>query len=313
MAVQFVYYPQIPGGSTAPPTSFLLNGATTTVTEDTITPANNLPLPVQLVDSSGNANKVSATQSGAWNITNISGTVSLPTGASTEATLASASAKLPATLGQKAMSASLAVALASDQSSIPVTSAQLPASLGQKVMASSSPVVIASDQSSIPVAATQSGAWNITNVSGTVSLPTGASTETTLSAVSGKLPATLGQKVSASSLAVVIASDQSTLPVSGTVTVNPNGGTIVTVLTGGSATTSAAQLVATGSWISVQIQNLDSIPIFLGDSSVTTDTGSKPGVRLMPGDSFSWTSSAACFVIAGSTGGTNKISLVKFT
>ena len=33
------------------------------------------------------------------------------------------------------------------------------------------------------VAATQSGTWNITNVSGTVSLPTGAATETTLSAV----------------------------------------------------------------------------------------------------------------------------------
>ncbi len=33
------------------------------------------------------------------------------------------------------------------------------------------------------VAATQSGTWNITNVSGTVSLPTGASTETTLQAL----------------------------------------------------------------------------------------------------------------------------------
>jgi hypothetical protein len=53
---------------------------------------------------------------------------------------------------------------------------------GQDVMADSEPVVIASDQSAVPVtgtvAATQSGAWNITNVSGTVSLPTGASTLT---------------------------------------------------------------------------------------------------------------------------------------
>jgi len=45
----------------------------------------------------------------------------LPSGAATEATLAAASAKLPATLGQKAMTASMAVALASDQSAIPVT------------------------------------------------------------------------------------------------------------------------------------------------------------------------------------------------
>lgn len=39
----------------------------------------------------------------------------LPTGATTEATLAAQSAKLPATLGQKAMSASMAVVLSSDQ------------------------------------------------------------------------------------------------------------------------------------------------------------------------------------------------------
>jgi len=36
------------------------------------------------------------------------------------------------------------------------------------------------------VAATQSGTWNINNVSGTVSLPTGAATETTLSSILGK-------------------------------------------------------------------------------------------------------------------------------
>ncbi len=40
---------------------------------------------------------------------------------STEATLLAVSAQIPTTLGQKAMAASLAVALASDQSAIPVT------------------------------------------------------------------------------------------------------------------------------------------------------------------------------------------------
>jgi hypothetical protein len=38
-------------------------------------------------------------------------------------------------------------------------------------------------------AATQSGTWNITNISGTVSLPTGAATEETLSTLSGKVTA----------------------------------------------------------------------------------------------------------------------------
>jgi hypothetical protein len=39
------------------------------------------------------------------------------------------------------------------------------------------------------VAATQSGTWNVTNISGTVSLPTGAATESTLSTLNGKVTA----------------------------------------------------------------------------------------------------------------------------
>jgi hypothetical protein len=58
---------------------------------------------------------------------------------------------------------------------------------GQAVMASSSPVVIASNQTAIP--SSQSGTWNVTNVSGTVSLPTGASTEATLSSLDAKVTA----------------------------------------------------------------------------------------------------------------------------
>lgn len=47
-------------------------------------------------------------------------------------------------------------------------------------------------------------------------LPTGAATETTLSAISAQLPATLGQKTMANSMAVVLSSDQSSIPVTGT-------------------------------------------------------------------------------------------------
>lgn len=39
------------------------------------------------------------------------------------------------------------------------------------------------------VAATQSGTWNINNISGTISLPTGAATESTLSTLNGKVTA----------------------------------------------------------------------------------------------------------------------------
>ena len=52
--------------------------------------------------------------------------------------------------------------------------------VGQNTMANSLPVAIASDQTAIPV--TQSGTWNINNITGTVTLPTGAATESTLAA-----------------------------------------------------------------------------------------------------------------------------------
>jgi len=121
------------------------------------------------------------------------------------------------------------------------------------------------------VSAAQSGTWNITNISGTVSLPTGASTaanqstiighvdgiesalttlnakdfatETTLAAMSAKLPATLGQKTMANSMAVVIASDQTVIPASqsGSWSVAQSGNWSVRAQDGsGNALTSAA-------------------------------------------------------------------------
>ena len=143
---------------------------------------------------------VQAAQSGTWNIGNISGTISLPTGAAADSTVSTMSGKLPATLGQKTSAASMAVVVASDQSTIPVSLASVP----------SHPVTNAG---TFAVQASQAGTWNIANVSGTVSLPTGAATETTLSGMSGKLPATLGQKAMSASMAVAIASDQSNVPV----------------------------------------------------------------------------------------------------
>ena len=82
---------------------------------------------------------IPVTQSGSWTVTANLGTIA---GVATEVTLSALNAKLN--------------------------------TLGQKTMANSAPVVLASDQSAIP--ASQSGTWNITNISGTVSLPTGAAT-----------------------------------------------------------------------------------------------------------------------------------------
>ncbi len=105
-------------------------GTAGTASADVITVQGITSMTALKVDGTGGtfpiSGTVAATQSGTWNITNVSGTVSLPTGAATETTLAAASAKLPATLGQKAMTASMAVVVASDQSAIPTTVASLP-------------------------------------------------------------------------------------------------------------------------------------------------------------------------------------------
>lgn len=133
---------------------------------------------------------VSAAQSGVWNITNVSGTVSLPTGAATEATLTAQSAKLPATLGQKTMAASLAVAIASDQSALPVTGTFFQAT--QPVSAASLP---------LPAGASTSALQTTGN--------------TSLSSIDTKVPANL--TVTATRL--LVDGSGVTQPVSGTVTV----------------------------------------------------------------------------------------------
>lgn len=144
---------------------------------------------------------VAATQSGVWDITDITGTVSLPTGAATEVTLGSIDTKTPA-LGQALMAASAPVVIASDQTAVPISDAG---------------GVITVDGT---VAATQSGVWNITDITGTVSLPTGAATEATLSTLNGKVNSDFGTSGEAIRTAAQIgnttgAADFSTGPVSG--------------------------------------------------------------------------------------------------
>lgn len=133
-------------------------------------------------------------QSGTWNITNISGTVSLPTGAATETTLALIDGKIPANLTvtstrllvdgsgvtQPISAASLPLPTgAATETTLSSVDGKLPATIGQKAMAASMAVVLASDQSSIPVTVAS------------VPLPTGAATEATLLNLDGKVPANL--------------------------------------------------------------------------------------------------------------------------
>ncbi len=197
-----------------------------------------------LVDGSGVVQPVSgtvaATQSGTWNINNVSGTVSLPTGASTSANqttgnalLSSINTKIDTTVNgikvdgsavtQPVSAVSLPLPTGAATSALQTTgNASLVSidtdlnalasidgklnSLGQKTMAASVPVVIASDQSGLAVS--QSGTWNINNVSGTVSLPTGASTSAnqvttnaSLASIDADINTTLSSRASEATLA----------------------------------------------------------------------------------------------------------------
>jgi len=203
-----------------------------------------------------------ASQSGTWNINNVSGTVSLPTGAATAAkqpalgTAGTASADVITVQGIASMTAlkvdGSAVTQPVSASSLPLptgasTAAKQPA-LGTAGTASAdvitvqgitsmTPLLVNASGNAVPVTdnsgsltvdnggtfavqAAQSGTWNITNVSGTVSLPTGAAT-------AAKQPA-LGTAGTASSDVITVQgiASMTALKVDGSAVTQPVSGTV---------------------------------------------------------------------------------------
>jgi hypothetical protein len=119
------------------------------------------------------------------------------------------------------------------------------------------------------VSASQSGTWNINNISGTVSLPTGAATSalqttgnSSLSSIDGKTP-TIGQKTMAGSSPVVIASDQSAIPI----TDNDSSLTVDGTVNVGNFP--ATQNVAVTSIVEVEVKNDVGNPLPISSSDVT--------------------------------------------
>lgn len=181
------------------------------------------------VDGSGVTQPISATS------------LPLPTGAATSAlqtsgnaTLSAISAQLPTTLGQKTSANSLAVVLASDQSAITITGnigvaqgSTTAAELGplvQGAVTTAAPSYTAATTN--PLSLTTAGALRVDGSAVTqpisaaaLPLPAGASTSSlqtsgnaSLTSIDSKTPA-LGQAVMAASVPVVIASNQSAIPV----------------------------------------------------------------------------------------------------
>lgn len=118
---------------------------------------------------------------------------------------------------------------------------------------------------------------------------------------------TLGQKAMAASTPVVIASDQSSIPVTLssttiTATVNPAGFT--TLSTGQQAVTSSAVVLptVTARFVCIRVLSAGSQTVYFGPSGVTTSTG----MELLPGDGWcgSLDNVNRIFVIASSSGST---------
>ena len=145
--------------------------------------------------------------------------------------------------GQTTMANSSPVVLASDQSAVPVSdnggsltidgsvsvSGTVTANAGtgtMNVSVQNASIPVTDNGGSLTVdgtiAATQSGTWNINNVSGTISLPTGASTETTLSALNTKVPSNL----TVTSTRLLVDGSGVTQPISGTITASNTAGDV---------------------------------------------------------------------------------------
>jgi len=123
---------------------------------------------------------LAVTQSGTWNINNISGTISLPTGAATEATLSTRLAD--ATFTGRFTAATLdADAIANETTTSVHGKCYLYNGATWDRCRGAIATGLLVNVSNATLAVTQSGTWNINNISGTISLPTGAATEATLS------------------------------------------------------------------------------------------------------------------------------------
>lgn len=166
--------------------------------------------------------------------------------------------------------------------------------------------------------AKQSGTWNITNISGTISLPTGAATEASLV----KLPLAQGSTTSGQSGvldqgAVTTAAPTYTtgqtsplsLTTGGLLRVDASGttipvtsGAVGTFFAGQQAVTASAVALATNSAKQVCVKALtaNGLTVYIGPSGVTTSTG----MELAAGDSqcLGLNNSNLIFVIASSTG-----------
>lgn len=209
---------------------------------------------------------IPVSQNGSWSLLNITGTISLPTGASTETTLSALNGKVANNYG----SATGAVR----------TAAQVGNATGLAdfnagtTSAQTLRVVLPTDQTAIP--SSQSGTWNINNVTGTVSLPTGAATVAKQPAL-GTAGTASTDVISVQGIAAMtpLASSQSgtwnITNVSGTVSLPTGAATVAKQPALGTAGTASSDVIT--------IQGITSMtPLLVNGSGVTQPTSAPVNV-----------------------------------
>jgi hypothetical protein len=132
------------------------------------------------------------------------------------------------------------------------------------------------------VAAKQSGAWNVTNVSGTVSLPTGAST-------AAKQPA-LGTAGTASTDVITVQGIASAVAIPVTYATATRTSRSGTVTTGGTAQQLMAANSARKGWC---LQNNNTTGNIWFDETGGTAVATQPSIKLYPGDFYESPSAGA--------------------
>lgn len=269
--------------TTSGPIQFLQDGNPVEVTEDTVTPANNIPLPVKLTGFTGDVT-ITADQLDVQ-LSHLGGTPdSVQIGDGIETASVTAANQLEVAVTASLPGGTNNIGDVDVLTLPPVTATDLDirdlvfatdkVDISGSTVALDAPTLAALESITVEngngasavniqdggnsitvdgtVAATQSGPWDITNISGTVSLPTGASTEATLSALSAKFNS-LGQNTMVNSAPVVIASDQTVIPVS------DNAGSLTV-----DGTVAATQ---SGSW-TVTTTQLDTVDFIDGTNAI---------------------------------------------
>lgn len=310
------------------------------VRKDTVTPANTSGVPVEIVAASGSPINITAGDlnvqisdaganfdatrigdgSGVYLDINPDGSINV-LGPLTDAQLRAsavpvsmASAPLPTGAATEAKQDTQITELQDIEADVEALSAKF-GTLGQKNMAGSAPVVIASDQSAIPVTGpltdAQLRAAPVPVSAAALPLPTGAATEAKqdtqitelqdieadIEAMSAKLPATLGQKTSANSLAVVLSSDQSAIAVTQSALTGSYQEDLT--VTDGAVETFTAP--AGAKWCKIQADdtNTGNLRVKIGAAATTTS-----GIQLQPGRSedFQIAGDISYVMEAGATG-----------